>query len=332
MKLKTRIIAATLICFCTLDAVAQNGVRAQEQASPIKKAERAIREKFPSNRFLTFEYETFSPTNYDSEIHGEDYEKGRIKNLDRFIVSMNYPIYKSRQLAVIPSLRYKYESYRFTGVENNSINYPAIYHGNTLDTHHASASLKTTYISKLLNKPALYTLDLTLDASDKGYERMAASIVGLIILKRDAQTNITVGLVATYDRTSVIPAFPLFSYEYKFKSKWVFDTFFPKYIYVRKPLFNSNGRLSAGTVLEKNRFFGHPKQDGLAGAYNVSRTEIKTGVVYEHSINRHFIFTVKGGMATPLKWNATKKTSSKTIIDYTVNSNMYVNLGFSYNL
>lgn len=304
---------------------------AQEQTSPIKKAERTIGEKFSSNRFFTFEYEKFSPTNYDSEIHDEDYERGKIKNLDRFIVSMNYPIYKSRQLAVIPSLRYKYESYQLTDVENNSINYPAIYHGNTLNTHYISASLKTTYVSKLFNKPALYTLNLTFDASEKGYERMAANLVGLIVLKRNAQTNFTIGLVATYDRTSAVPVFPLLSYEYKFKNSLVFDMFFPKYIYFRKPLF-ADGRLSLGTVLEKNRFFEHPKQEGLADSYNISRVEIKTGLVYEHYINRHFIFTVRGGMATPLKWNVTKTTSSKTIISYSTKSNMYFNVGFSYNL
>lgn len=304
---------------------------AQEKSNPIKKVKQKIADKFPSNRFFAFEYETFSPVNYTSKMHNEDYEKGRIKNMDRLAVSMNYPIYKSRRLAITPHIQYKYESYRLTDMENNSIHYPALYHGKTLNSHYISASVRTTYMSKLFNKPALYTLSLAGDASDKGYERMTANFVGIIVLKRDAQTNFTVGLATTYDRTSPIPIFPLLSYEYKFKNASAFDLFFPKYLYFRKSLF-TDGRLSLGTVLEKNRFFGHPKQEGLADSYNVAKTELKSGIVYEHCINKHFIFAIKGGIATPLKWNVTKKTSHKTIISYSTKPEMYFNVGFSYNL
>lgn len=329
MEIKKDVIIAVGVLLLTGCSVA---LFAQEKTGTIKTAKKVIEEKFPSSRFLMFEYEALSPTDYDSKIGGEGYEKGRIKNADRYIVTMNYPIYKSRQLVVMPGFRYKYESYLLDNVVNHSANHPVIYHGNTINTHQITASLKTTYVSKLFDRMALYTLMLAADASDNGYERLGANLIGLIVLKRDARAKLAVGLVATYDRTSNVPVFPLVSYEYKVKNVLVFDMFFPKYVQFRKSLFADRGRLSVGTVLEKDRFFLHPHQERLADSYTISKVNIKSGLVYEHYLNKHFIFTAKGGLATPLKWNVTKTTSNKTVIDYSGKSGMYFNIGFSYSL
>lgn len=178
----------------------------------------------------------------------------------------------------------------------------------------------------------VYNLNLMLDASDKGYEYMSANLVGLMVLKKNANTTFTLGVVATFDKTSVIPVFPLVSYEHKFRnSQWSFDMFFPKHIYLRRVMF-TNGRLSLGTELSKNRFFGHPDIAGLERSYNVVKRELKTGLVYEHYMNRHFIVSFRGGVVNTLEWKITTKTSRKAIINYSPDMNMYFNIGFSYNL
>lgn len=294
--------------------------------------EQTITDKFPSTRFLDIEYEMLSPTDYSSKIYGEDYEKGRIKNTTRFKLSMNYPIYKIRRLTITPLIRYKFESFEFENIENKSINYPTIHHGERINTHYISTSVNTTYISKLFNKNIVYRLNLSFDASEKGYEHMAATLVGIMILKKDAQTNMSFGLVASFDKASLVPVFPLFSYEYKFThSQWVFDLFFPKHLYFRRLLF-ANGRLSLGTFLEEDGFFGHPEYQELDDSYNVVKRELKTGFVYEHYVNRHFVLSFKGGIINTMEWEVAKKNSRKAIIKYSPDMNMYFNIGFSYNL
>jgi len=305
---------------------------AQEQTAPIKQAERTIAEKFPSSRFFDFEYEMLSPFDYTSKIHGENYEEGRIKSTNRYIAAFNYPVTISRRLSITPNVRYKHETLEFENVINHSANFPTLYHDNRLETHYVSTSMKTTYISKLFGKPMVYNFNLMLDASDKGYEHMAANLVGLMVLKRNANTTFTLGLVASFDKTSMIPVFPLVSYEHRFRnSQWSFDMFFPKHIYFRRPMF-TNGRLSLGTVLSKDRFFGHPGYSGLEDSYNVVKRKLKTGFVYEQYINKHFILSAKAGIVNTVEWEVAKKTSRKAIIGYFPDMNMYFIIGFSFNL
>lgn len=305
---------------------------AQKKQTPIQQAEKTVTEKFPSTRFLNLEYEMLSPTDYSSKIKDEEYEGGRIKTTHRYIGNINYPINVARRLSITPSVRYEYQSFELENVENNSINYPSLYHSNNIESHFIYAAVKTTYISSLFNKPMVYTFNLTLDASDKGYEHMAANLLGLMVLKKDANTTFTLGLVASFDKTLLIPVFPLISYEHRFRnSQWCFDMFFPKHIHFRRPMF-TNGRLSLGTELNKNRFFGHPEITGLEDSYNVVRRELKTGLIYEHYLNKNFIVSLRGGVVNTVDWKISTKTSRKTIINFSPNMNMYFNVGFSYNL
>lgn len=304
----------------------------QEQQSSIKKAGQAAKEKFPSTRFLNFEYELLSPTDYSSKIHGEKYESGRIKNTQRYIGTINLPISITRRFSITPTAQYQYQSFELENVENFSVHYPTLYHNHKVESHYIFAAVNTTYISMLFNKPIVCNFNLMLDASDKGYGHIAANLVGLMVLKKNANTTLTLGVVAAFDKSSDIPVFPLVSFEYKFKnSPWVFDLFFPKQIYFRRPVF-ANGFLSLGTVLGRNKFFAHPQMQGLDDAYDIVKSEIKTGVVYEHYLNKHFILTIKGGIVNTMKWQARRKNSRKGLIRYSPDMNMYFNVGFSYNL
>jgi len=307
-------------------------ISAQESLTPGKKAKELITNKFPSTRFLDFEYEVLSPSDYDSKLYNEDYESGRIKNINRLRLALNYPVYKTPKFAITPSLRYRYESLRFDRVNNNSIYNPNIYHNNKEDFHYISPSINATYFSKLFDKHVMYTLTVAADASNKGFEHAKAYLLGIMALKGDAQKTMSAGLVLIADKRSSVPVFPIFSYSYKFSgSQWRFDMTLPMYIYFRRPVF-SDGHLSLGVSLDTNRFYTYPEYKGLADTYNIEKNEVKIGFLYEHYINKHFILSFRGGAAKGFNWKITEKSSRKSIIKYSPDMNMYFNAGFSYNL
>lgn len=307
---------------------------AQEQDSiqPRIEARRLLNDKFPLTRFIDFQYETLTPSHYDSKIYGEPYEEGRIKNANRFRLAMNYPIYKTSKFAMNPAILYSYESLSFDDLENRSETYPEIYHGKRVNFHNIYASINATYVTKVFDKYAMLLLNVGGDASEKGFEHFRATLTGMMVLKRDRQTSMSVGAVVIVDPRSKIPVFPVFAYEYQFSgSEWIFDTTFPAYVYFRRPLF-ADGRLSLGTFLDGVYFNEYPDYSGLANTYDVKKREVKVGFTYEHYLNKHFIVSLRGGMAKGINWEVSKKSSKKAIIKYDPDPNMYFNVGFSYSL
>ena len=55
------------------------GLLAQEVSNVRSEVKKIITEKFPSTRFLDFEYEITSAGDYDSKLYNELYEKGEIR-------------------------------------------------------------------------------------------------------------------------------------------------------------------------------------------------------------------------------------------------------------
>lgn len=217
---------------------------AQESRIPKAVAKEIRTEKFPTTRFLDFEYEVLSSGDFKSKIYKQNYEEETIKSTNRVKIALNYPVYKTQKLVITPVLRYKFESLSFDNVKNESQVYPQIYHGKNVNYHYISTSVNTTYFSKLFNKHTMYNLTIGGDASQKGFEHFTASLLGMMVIKREKHRTMSVGAIIVLDKRALSPVIPLFSYEYKFAdSEWSFDTTLPTYVYFRRPLF-TDGRIS----------------------------------------------------------------------------------------
>lgn len=295
------------------------------------KAGKLITNKFPSTRFLDFQYEQFSPTDYTSTLNDKDMEKGRLNSQKRFKAALNFPIYMKEKFIIASSWRYKYESLNFKDVESHLVNGIGLQHDNHEDFHYFSGALSFIYRSKLFNKNVVYNANLITDGSHKGFERLSATLLAVMVMKRNQTTTMTLGAQFNTSPTAIFFVLPVFSLEHKLNDTWMIDLTFPKYGYIRKGIFE-NGRLSAGIRYEGELFFTYPKQTGFMNTYTYNRNEIRTELMYEHHLSKNFIVTFSGG-GTTVFWGQMKvKNSSEKLIKTSQDMNMFFNVGVSYNL
>lgn len=295
-------------------------------------AAKAITSRFPSTRFLNVEYEYLGPVDYKTKLYDQPLENGCLQNQRRVKVDMNVPIYKKNKWMFTGSLRYKYSYSEFGSVENISTEYPDISHGNSQENHIFNIALNSTFVSKVFNKPLIYNLAILSDGSQKGIERVSALGIATIMLKRNQNMTMTAGLVVIADKMASIPVFPLFSLDYKLSNSWQFSMALPQYFYFRKSFFNHEGRLSLGTNLDGGSYYVYPM--GVDNTFLYNKTEIKTGFIYEHYLQKRFIISFRGGMVNALKGRLLRKNESYN--NYSITSTQaagaYFNIGFSYNL
>lgn len=295
-------------------------------------AAKAITNRFPSTRFFNVEYEYLTPVDYKTELSNQPLENGRLENQNRIKINLNVPIYKKNKWAFTGSLRYKYNYSELGQMENVSTEYPDISHGNSQENHTFNMALNSTYISKVFNKPIIYNVGIVSDGSQKGFERISGLGIATMVLKRNQNMTMTAGLVVIVDKMARIPAFPLFGLDYNLSNSWQFTFAFPQYIYFRKTFFNNGGRLSLGTNLDGGSYYVYPV--GIDNTLLYNKTEIKTGLIYEHYLQKRFILNIRGGMFNSLEGKLLRKNESHNdrSITSTQGVGAYFNIGVSYNL
>ncbi|MBF4472119.1 DUF6268 family outer membrane beta-barrel protein [Flavobacterium sp. HJJ] len=305
---------------------------AQIEADSVrKKAVKAVTTRFPSTRFLDFQYEQFSPGDYDADLYGKLFEKGTLKSQKRFKAALNAPIIRKQKWTFSGSLRYKSESLEFENYENFSTIGTPIIHTDNENFHFYSTGLNFTYYSKLFGKTFVYNASVIAEGSNGGFERINGVLIGSFVLKKTEQTTLTLGMLLQTNNTSIFPVLPTFTFEHRFSnSKWSLDIVLPKYVYMRRPLLDK-GRISLGVAFDNESFFVYPHQSGLKEVYQFNRNEIKSGFIYEYMLSKNFITTLKGGLNSTLQGNLRERGATNEIMIVKQDMNGYFNIGISFN-
>lgn len=322
-----KLIFSILTCFVFLFA------KGQENKELKEKAQTAITNKFPSTRVFDVKFENYLPTDYNSELFDEPFEKGEIKNHYRFSASANIPIIKKQRWNVTSSFRYRYEAFELNDVASQIDNSIPVY-DEKLNYHYLSGALSFTYFSQLFKKPFLYNASVIVDGTEKDAERIKGFFGATIILKKTERTTIGVGLIVLVDPTSPVPASPTFLIDHRFKnSKWSLDFILPQRFLFKRNLFE-NGRISLGSELNTNGFYTYYiNQPGFAKVYDYRTIEINTGLTYEHCFSKSIIATFKTGLATVFNARVSErgKNTNNYIFSNKQDGTGYFSIGFSFN-
>lgn len=160
-------------------------VTAQIETDSVRtKTVKAITTRFPSTRFLDFQYEQFSPGDYDADLYEKLFEKGTLKSQKRFKAALNAPIIRKEKWTLSGSLRYKFESLEFENYENFVSTSTPIYHTDNENFHFYSTGLNFTYYSKLFGKTFVYNASFIAEGSNGGFERINGVLIGSFLLKK----------------------------------------------------------------------------------------------------------------------------------------------------
>jgi len=325
--MKSKIISV-LVVFISVHAVSQ------EKEPGMKTLGKAIVDKFPTTRTFDVQYEQLGPSNYDSELFGNKFERGRVENHSRFKAAFNLPFYasKSKRFVLTTSLRYKYESYQFGDIYNYATT--QTYKREDEDVHYWAGAITATYMSSLFKKPIIYSATVSVDGNEEDLQRVKGFVSAVLVLKRTPSTTITAGVLVLVDPSSIVPLTPLLSINHKFKnSKWDMDFILPQRLLFRRELLE-NGRISLGTELNTESFYLNLNSSNLQGVYELNQLELKSGITYEYSFTPKLIAFVKGGFNNVVSARITEKgeRTNRYVYDQKEDTQGYVRFGVSYNL
>lgn len=285
-----------------------------------------IAEKFPITRVLNIEYNQITPYNFSSQLRGQELPESKVKNSYRAKISANINLVTAQKFVLSTNLNYRYIS------AITEINDPAgsPYFGNKEDYHYHSESLSLTYFSKLFNKMMIYSASVSVDGSEQHFERLRGIATATIVLKANAKTKMTVGLLVAIDPSVQSPVIPTFTYEHKFNHGLIADVILPKSIYLRKRM-GENGRLSVGSELDGASVYLY-NIDHTDKKYEFRQVEINTGLMYEHYLGNSFVATVKGGAKSMVVSRAFEKSESfgSYIFKAQPQTTFYVSAGLSF--
>lgn len=324
--MKTKIISI-LFLFLFLQTIAQ------EKSTGMQSFGKAVTDKFPNTRTFDLQYEQLGATDFNSKLFGEPLEKGRINNHNRLKFAFNLPFYvsNSKRFILTSSLRYKYEYYDFK--QNSSDNPNVSFTEGKEDFHYFATALSATYMSKLFNKPIIYNTTITVDGNQENIQRIKGFATATLVLKKTANTTITVGALAMLDPSSIIPITPLFTYNHKFEnSKWDIDFILPQRVFLRRQLLK-NGRIAFGTELNSENFYLNLNTPELNGMYELNQLELKSGISYEYHIASKVIGAFKMGINNIINTRITERgdKTTKYIYDRKEEAQAYFRFGISYN-
>lgn len=324
--MKAKIVCVLLVC-------ASFKTVAQEKDTPAKTVVKVITDKFPTTRILDVQYEQLGPSNFDSKLFGDRFEKGRIDSHDRLKVAINVPFFtsKSKRFVLTSSLRYKYETYEFGDIYK--VNSTVPFTRDKEEIHFFAAAMSATYVSTFFRKPIVYNATATVDGNQENVQRVKGFVTANVVLKRTENTTITIGALVMLDPSSIIPLTPLFTYNHKFEnSKWDVDFILPQRILFRRELLK-NGRISLGTELNSESFYLNLNTQNLKGVYELNQLELKSGITYEYRFSPKIIGTFKGGVNNVLSTRITEKgqRTNRYVYDQKEDAQGYFRFGISYN-
>lgn len=302
----------------------------EEDSLTLQQAGKKIKTEFPRTRILNFEYGQSLSRDFDSELFGEEFQEGEIKNQKIFNASLNFPFYYTEKLVLTASANYSFNEFEFDGLQNTSESVIFEQDG-IVGFHNFSGSVSGTYFSQLFGKPVIYNASMIVDGNDKGFERLKGLVGASLIMKRTERTIITLGAIAFVDPTSQIPFFPTFTYKHNFKnSLWEFDFILPQRLLFRRYI-GENSRLSIGSTFGGNGFYVNINTPDFPDVFEYSQLEINSGLIYEYRLSDFIITTVKGGLTNFVSNRLTEKGEPTGDFIYENNQEAtgYFNVGFS---
>lgn len=283
-------------------------------------------DKFAIARPLNIEFTNASPYNFTSVRGDNSLPESKVNSFTQAKVSANFNFIKRKTWLLGATAGYKY-----TSVEADMTN-PFTQEIQTLnnDFHYLFSSVNFSYFSTLFNKRTIYSSSIIVDGSDQHFERIKGLFSGVMVLKANARTKMTVGVLVNVDASAQTPFVPIFTYEHKFSNGLIMDITLPKSLYLRKYVFNS-GRISLGTELDRTSFYLY-NIDGTSQRYEYRQLDINSGLIYEHAIG-DFVITAKTGMKLTPSGRLFRKEDSFNDAVYEIKPDptFYFNVGVSFN-
>jgi len=288
----------------------------------------SVADKFATTRPLNIEFANAAAYQYGSERGNDKLPDSRITRFQQTKVNANFNFIRRQNWLLGATF-----GYRATSIEAEVVQQGVT--GNTVvnkDFQYLFSAVSFTYFSTLFKKRTFYSSTFLVDGSDKHFERIKGIFTGTMLLKANKQTKMMAGFMVNVDPSAQTPVIPIFTYEHKFNNGLIADVTLPRSMYLRKFVFNKNGRVSLGMELDQTSFYLY-NLEATGQRYEYRQLDINPGMVYEQAVGKYFMLTAKSGIKLTPNGRLFRKedTFADPLYHITPDPRFYFNLGVSFN-
>lgn len=248
---------------------------------------------------------------------------------DGFGARVSYEAYKNNWLTV--SANAKYNSVKVDFDENDlSDGFSPEDIG--LNDIHVMAQLGATATArtKLFGKPFMGIAMLNTEWGVGGFERISGTMMGVIMLRANRNTQFGIGPLVMINTTSKIPAFLVFVYRHRFNDKLALNLYGGMMGLEYNP--NKNNLLSVGADIDVKGFYFKPKNVELPKVCRFTYTSFRPTVKYRLRLKQNFYLDAQAGVAIKMSCRVNGKNGTKEYIDCKMNPRPFIQAGISYSL
>lgn len=249
-----------------------------------------VSRNFSRYRTVNMSWEMKAAHNYTFTTDGKEMEKGRKQNLHTLRFSTMIPVLRQRRLSLYANVQYAGHVLDCAGKSS------AIFSEHSYS--HYSGGISASYLAELFNRPLILSADISADGWDGGWGMLQGRFVAALVFSKGRNTGLTLGIAGmTLGR---IPVLPVIAYRHSFHNPdWSVDISLPSQFYLR----NQRGcrRISIGGNMSGENFYLRTSLPGVPSVCYYSEVVLKTEVMYEYIINRHFYISARAGLSTVIK-------------------------------
>lgn len=264
----------------------------------------------------------------NTNIHVQyDHTRGQVS--DGFGARVSYHMYRDKWLSLTANAKYTSTTVEFgdedltNGFKPDKIGLNEIH---VMGQFGFTANGRT----KLFGKPLMGIAMINSDWSAGGFERVSATMMGIIMLRANKNTQFGIGPLVMVNTSSKIPSFLVFMYRHRFSDKLQLNFYGGMFGLDYNP--NTNSLLSIGADIDVKAFYFKPNSERLPNRCRFTLTSFRPMIKYRRRVAPNLYFDAQTGVSLKMSCRVNGKTGTKEYFECSQKAAPFVQCGVSYAL
>lgn len=233
------------------------------------------------------------------------------KVTDGFNARFSYEFLRQRHVSLTGNFKYNSISTNFNASDLEAHFNPDEIRLNGNQTME-QVGITATANTRLLGKPLMGLGMLNSEWGKGGFNRVSATLMAMLMLRANRNTQFGIGLLGMVNTTSKIPVFPVFVYRHRFNKMWLLNLYGGIFGIDYTP--TANDLFSIGADIDVKSFYFRPETEGLPRTCRYTQTNFRPMLKYRRKLMPNLYLDVQGGYALNMKTRVNGVNGTKEYI------------------
>lgn len=190
--------------------------------------------------------------------------------------------------------------------------------------------LTATAGARLAGRPVRVLALLNSEWGKGGFNRVTATLTGLIMVRATRSTQFGVGVLGMINTTSKVPVFPVFVYRHRFNDRWAVNLYGAMMGFDFTP--TRTDMVSVGADINVKSFYFRPHAVGLPSTCRYTQTDFRPMLKYRRRLMHCLYLDAMAGYAVNMKTRVNGVNGTKEYITISRRPAPFVQASVSYSL